>query len=324
MRILRRKASGIVVALAACAMFGVSSAGAKDPLVIVSWGGSWGDAVKHAYTDPFEKEFGEKFVFVNYNGGIAELRAQVRSGNPTWDIMDMNGPDITLACEDGLLEEVNPSQIPAAADGTPGDKDWLPGGVQPCGVGNIIQANIMAYSKATFPKDAPKSVADFWDLKKFPGKRAMLKSPRTNLEWALIADGVPREKVYEVLATEDGVDRAFRKMSEIKDEVIWWEAGAQPPQILADGEAAIVTAYNGRIHHAAANEGQPFKVMWDTQIWDFGAMGVVKGAPHKERAMAFLLKGLATPEYQARVTSYISYGPMRLSAASMVDPKSQG
>ena len=98
------------------------------------------------------------------------------------------------------------------------------------------------------------SINDVCDLKKFPGKRSLQKKPINNLEWALIADGVPAGEVYDVLSTEEGVQRAFKKLDTIKDSVIWWEEGAQPPQLLADKEVAFASAYNGRIFNAAVNE----------------------------------------------------------------------
>jgi putative spermidine/putrescine transport system substrate-binding protein len=102
-------------------------------------------------------------------------------------------------------------------------------------------------------------MADFFNTKKFPGKRGMRKTPKANLEMALIADGVANKDVYEMLATDAGVDRAFAKLDTIKDHVVWWEAGAQPPQLLADGEVAMTTAYNGRIFNAIAEENKPLK-----------------------------------------------------------------
>ena len=75
----------------------------------------------------------------------------------------------------------------------------------------------------------------------------MRKSPKVTMEFALIADGVPVSKVYDVLGTEEGVARAFAKLDTIKDDVVWWEAGAQPPQLLADGEVVFTTAWNGRV-----------------------------------------------------------------------------
>ena len=103
----------------------------------------------------------------------------------------------------------------------------------------------------------------------------MRRVPDVNLEFALLADGVPSEQVYEVLSTQEGLDRAFRKLDTIKDQVVWWEAGAQAPQLLADGEVAMSTAYNGRIFNAQVLENQPFVIVWDGQILDRGQLVAV-------------------------------------------------
>ena len=109
---------------------------------------------------------------------------------------------------------------------------------------------------------------DFFDLERFPGRRGMRRSPVANLEFALMGDGVPAEEVYAVLDTRAGVERAFRKLDTIKDEVVWWETGAQPPQMLADGEVLMSTAYNGRIFNAQVLEEQSFVIVWDGQVLD--------------------------------------------------------
>ena len=137
------------------------------------------------------------------------------------------------------------------------------------------------------------------------------------MEFALIADGVPAAEVYDVLATPEGVDRAFAKLDTIKDDVVWWEAGAQPPQLLADGEVAMTTAYNGRIFNAVAGEDKPFEIVWDGQVWDLDLWVIPKGAKNMENALDFLKFSTATEQLAAQA-SYISYGPARKSSAPMV------
>ena len=155
--------------------------------------------------------------------------------------------------------------------------------------------------------------------KTFPGKRALQKNPFVNLEWALIADGVPAADVYKVLNTPEGVDRAFKKLDTIKSEVIWWEAGAQPPQILADGQASIVSAWNGRIFNAVVADKKPFKIVWDQQGLDWDWWAIPKGTPKLDAAYKFL-SFASGPEPQAEQTKYISYGPANMDAVPNIDP----
>lgn len=132
-----------------------------------------------------------------------------------------------------------------------------------------------------------------------------------------MADGVPPEDVYDVLSTKAGVDRAFAKLDTIKDSLIWWEAGAQPPQMLADGEAVMVSAYNGRIFNAVVKEHKPFVIIWDHQVYNLDFYAAVKGTRHLKAAMDFVRFATST-EALANQTKYISYGPVRKSSMALV------
>ena len=146
----------------------------------------------------------------------------------------------------------------------------------------------------------PTTAADFYDLAKFPGKRGLRKGAKGNLEFALMADGVAPADVYAMLGTPEGVDRAFAKMDSIKSDVVWWEAGAQPPQLLADGEVAMTTAYNGRLFAAAIGEGKPFQIVWDGQVYENEMYVVPKGAPNKDEAMDFIAYATSTEGLRAQ------------------------
>ena len=153
--------------------------------------------------------------------------------------------------------------------------------------------------------EGPTTAADFFDLTKFPGKRGLKKGAKAVLEFALLADGVPAAEVYAVLATPEGVDRAFAKLDTIKAETVWWEAGAQPPQLLADGEVAMTTAYNGRIFAAAVGEGKPFQIVWDGQIYENESYVVPKGAPNKDLALEFIKYATSTEGLRAQAAAHL-------------------
>jgi putative spermidine/putrescine transport system substrate-binding protein len=165
----------------------------------------------------------------------------------------------------------------------------------------------------------PTTAADFFDLKKFPGKRGMWKSPKHNIEFALIADGVPVNRVYEVLRTPDGVARAFRKLDTIKSQIVWWEAGAQPPQLLSDKAVLMTTAWNGRIYDAVVKHKKNFVIVWDGQGLDYDWFVIPKGHPQKELALKFIAFA-STPEVQANQSKYISYGPTTHKALKLITP----
>jgi putative spermidine/putrescine transport system substrate-binding protein len=254
-------------------------------------------------------------VSEDYNGGLAEVKAQVEAGNVTWNVVDVELSDAVRGCDEGLLEPIDHSQLPPAPDGTPAVDDFIAGALPECAVANIVWSTIFAYDSSK--TSGVTGIADFFDLEKFPGKRGLRKNPKAQLEMALMADGVAAEDVYDVLGTPEGVDRAFAKLDTIKDSVVFWEAGAQPPQLLADGEVVMTTAYNGRIFNAAAGEGKPFVVNWDAQILDFDLWVIPKGAPNMEATLDFV-KFSTDTQRLADQAEWIAYGPARKSSGPLV------
>jgi putative spermidine/putrescine transport system substrate-binding protein len=223
------------IAVLAGAALGLSTvaAGARD-LSIVSWGGAYQEAQEKVYFDPFRSATGIKMTAESWDGGVGVLRAKVEGGNANWDVVQVEAEELALGCEEGLFEKLDWSKI--------GGKDqYLPAAVHDCGVGAIFWDFNLAYDGDKF-KDGPKSWADFFDLKKFPGKRGLRQGPKSTLEVALMGDGVKPSEVYDVLRTEAGIDRAFAKLDTIKDVTVFWKPGAQPPQWLASGEVAMTTA----------------------------------------------------------------------------------
>jgi putative spermidine/putrescine transport system substrate-binding protein len=300
----------------AAAPAGTSLAGKS--LVVVSWGGAYTKSQIEAYHKPFEAQTGAKINSVDYNGGIAEIKAQVESGNVTWDVVDLELADAQRACDEGLLEKIDAGTLPAAPDGTPAVQDFIPNGITSCAVTSIVFSHIIAYDDTKFPEKKPTKLADFFDVKNFPGKRGMRKtSPKINLELALRADGVAGDQVYQTLSTQEGVARAFKKLDSIKNDVIWWEPGSQPPQLLADGQVTMTTAYNGRIFDAQIAEGKPFVIIWDGQLQELDVFSIVKGTKNLDTALQFLAFATDTQRLadQAR---WIAYGPARKSSLPLV------
>ena len=225
----------LVVAAAASLLAG--SALAQSQLTVVNFGGANGNAQKKAYVEPFEKATGTKIVGVEYNGEQAKIKAMVETKKVTWDVVEVESPDAARGCDEGLFEKIDWAKVGNKAD-------FQPAAVQECGVGIFIWSTVMAYNGDKL-KDGPKTWADFWDTRKFAGKRGMRKGARYNLEFALMADGVKPADVYKVLASKDGAERAFKKLTELKPNIQWWEAGAQPPQFLVAGDVTMTTAFNG-------------------------------------------------------------------------------
>ena len=308
----------LIAALAVAIAAFPAGAQEDDFITVVSWGGSYARSSVKAYHERFVEETGIRIKLDEYNGGLAQVRAQAETGNVTWDVVDMEAGDALLGCDEGLLETIDYETLLPAPDGTPAKQDFLDVYDVECGAKNLVYSTVYAYNDTRFPDLKPATMADFFDLDKFPGRRGMRRVPNANLEFALVADGVPADQVYELLSGEEGIARAFRKLDSIKKQVVWWEAGAQPPQMLADGEVAMSTAYNGRIFNAWALENQPFTIVWDGQLLAFGYQVIVAGTPKLELARRFVAYATST-ESLANLTRYISYGPLRRSSLALVD-----
>lgn len=269
-----------------------------DDITVVSWGGSFQEAERHAFFDPAAKALGIT-IKEDTTNGIQDVRAQVQSGNPTWDVTELGSNSCVQLKEEGMLEPLDYSIIDT--DGVPKslvDSHW---------VGIIFFSTVLGYNTEAYD-EPPKSWADFFDAEKFPGARSMYRKPYYNLEIALMADGVPRDQVYPL-----DVDRAFKKLGTIKDDVVvWWKSGAQSAQLVKDGEVEMIAAWNGRIGNAV-KDGATAAISWEGALLDFDCLVVPKGAPNKEMAMKAINEFLK-PENQAMLPKYINYGPVNAKA----------
>ncbi|WP_198585991.1 ABC transporter substrate-binding protein [Pararhizobium haloflavum] len=291
-----------------------------DSLTIVSWGGAYERSQQLAYYEPFTEETGVEILQESESAnGLAGIRSQVEAGNVSWDVVDLLQSDAQRACDEGLLEVIDPAEwLADGDDGTPPEEDFIENTMGDCFIPQILYATMFAYNTEAFPDGGPQTVEDIWDLEAFPGTRALQRIPQKNLEWALLADGVEPDQVYEVLATEEGQDQAFAKLDEIRDSVIWWEEGAQPPQLLADQEAVIATAYNGRIFDAQMNEDQPFEIMWDHQMFEVDGWVIPVGNEDELDTIKEFIRFSTDTQRLADQAQYIAYGPARNSSASKV------
>jgi len=303
---------------AALAIASMTTQAQEDSLTVVSWGGSYGAAQQKHVIDPFQKDTGVKVLFEDYSGGVAEMKAQVDSGNIQWDVVDFEVIDLERACSEGLLEEVPRDILPAGVDGTPAEEDFIPEALaSECAVGNIVWAVVYAYNDRTIGDTKPASITDFFDTTKIPGKRALRKRPQVNMEWALMADGVAPEDVYEVLATPEGQQRAFDKLDTIKKDIVWFDSWSQAPQLLNDGGAVLVQSANGRFYDAIRQEGKPFVIVWDGNVYDLDAWAVLKGSPKKDLAFQFI--AYATGSKPLAGMPDVAYGPTRKSSLPLAD-----
>ena len=299
---------GVTAALGAAMLLAGGTAGARD-LTVVSWGGTYQDAQREIYFEPFSEAIGAPVLDESWDGGIGVIAAKTQAGTPNWDVVQVESEELELGCFDGMYETID-------WDALGGRDKFIDAAVSDCGVGAIVWTTGLSFD-ADRLETAPTSWADFWDLEAFPGQRGFRRGPKYSMEFALMADGVAPEEVYDVLSTPEGVDRAFAKLDEIKDDIVWWESGAQPLQLLASGEVVMTTAYNGRITGINQTEGTNFEVVWPGSIYAVDSWVILKDSPNAEAAMEFIAFASA-PENQSKLPEHVAYGLPNKEAAAMV------
>jgi putative spermidine/putrescine transport system substrate-binding protein len=272
-------------------------------IVVTDFGGAMRDIWRRVGYDPFSYLTGVQIIEDTSDSAL--LRSQVESGSVEWTVSQQGGSTGILLGMQGMLEPLDYDVI---------QRDRLVEGISgEHTVACLFWSTVMAYNTDEFGDSPPQGWADFWDVENFPGERGLYDWPFPNLEFALIADGVPKDEVYPL-----DIDRAFEVMDRIKDDIlVWWEAGAQPPQLLADGELDICTAWNGRITAAQA-EGQPLDIQWNEACLSFDVFTVPSGTPEREIGMD-LVNFMSRPEVQARMARLIPYGPVHQDAFDHLD-----
>lgn len=286
---------------------------AARPLTVVSWGGAYQEAQKQVYFEPFRAATGVDMIDESWDGGVGVLRSKVEGGTDSgWDVIQVESEELAVGCDEGMYLQLDWSKIG-------GTDAYLPQAVSECGVGAIVYNFVLGYDRDKL-QNPPAGWADFFDTTKYPGKRALRQGPKTNLEIALIADGVAPSDVYTVLATSEGVDRAFDKLTSIRNDLVWWKSGAQPPQLLASGEVVLTSVYNGRIDAANRNDRRNFGIQWNGSLYTIDSWVILKTTPNQEAAYRFL-DFVGKAENQAKLPEAIAYGVTSKAAAAMIDPK---
>jgi len=314
------KIKTIMLGTAAIAMS--ATATLAEDMTIVSWGGAYSASQLQAYDVPYSANTGVNIIHDESSSeAVAKLRAMNEAGNVTWDVVDVVAADAMRLCDEGLAEVIDhDTQLADAPDGTKATVDFGDLIVSECFIPQIVYSTTFGYRNDLVGATAPTSVCSVFDTAAYPGKRALQKSPLNNMEWALMCDGVAKSDVFDVLATDEGQSRAFAKLDTIKGDVIWWNAGADTPQLLADGEVIMGSAYNGRLFSLIVEQKQDVSMLWDAQVYDLDGWIIPTGLSDERKARALDYVKFATDTQRlADQSKYISYGPARASSAPLVD-----
>ena len=279
---------------------------AQQQITVVNFGGANANAQKKAFYEPYEKA-GNKLVAVEYNGEQAKIKAMVEAKNVSWDVVEVESPELARGCEEGLYEKLDYSKIGPKAD-------FVPAAVNECGVGIFVWSTALAYN-ADRLKEAPTSWADFWNARDFPGRRALRKHPFDTLEEALMASGVPNDKVYPL-----DLDRAFKALDQIKPKVdVWWNSGAQVEQMLKSGEVDLIATWVSRPQSANA-DGANIGIVWNQNIWGVDSWSILAGTPNADACREFI-KFASEPQRMASLVQYFAAGVTQPEAFKHIKPE---
>jgi putative spermidine/putrescine transport system substrate-binding protein len=310
---LKIKLAGIGVAAAVFAMASPQPLPAQaEELRIFTFGGSYNDFLKKVVVDPFEKATGIKVTLDSWSMKIGQIRTMVESGAVTADLIVGDPWDAAAGCDEGILDKIDPSFL--------GDlSDMRPGSVIPCGIGSHMFTVTFTWDKDKTP-NAPKDMAGFFDIKKYPGKRSLTSRLYTTFEYALLADGVPPDQIYNVLRQPDGIERVFKVLDPMKDQIVWWDAAQISVTTLANNEVAYSLVPINRYFNAVLNDKRNWETTWDHFAYGYDTWFIPKGAPNKENAIKFL-QYMMDPKRLGELATLFVTPPARISALQYMDPQ---
>jgi putative spermidine/putrescine transport system substrate-binding protein len=290
----------------------------RDPVMIASWGGAYQAAQQKILFDGFASRTGIAVEPVTLTG-LKSLRDALAAPGRKPAVADLPASEAEEACAQGLTEPLDTRFLAISASGETPDRDFLvPAG--PCGIPSTLMAEVVLYDKAALGSNAPARAADLFDLKTFPGKRALKRDAEGTLEWALLADGVEPNLLYATLATQAGVERAFAKLDQIRDSVLWWDHGDVPIKALAHKEVVMAAAYGARAYQAIVADSQAFGIVWPGALVTANRWVLLKGAAESDAAREFI-KFATDRERLADLARVLPYGPARRSAVSDLPPE---
>jgi putative spermidine/putrescine transport system substrate-binding protein len=280
---------------------GATSAACNPPkqdgvtLSFVSFGGVYQEAQRKAWLQPYTELTGVQFT-EDENSSNATIKSQVEAGSVTWDVVDV-GNDFGLDVHKDLLEPLDYTLIPKGElNADLGITDYR--------IPDITYGVVLAYNTEKTGGQKPAGWADYFDTAKIPGKRgAWDYSEGGMFEFALMADGVKPADLYPL-----DLERATKKLDTIKDDIVFWESGAQSQELIGSGEVSMTMIWNGRGWSAKNIDNKPVEIQWNQQIVTADYLVIPKGSPNKDAAMKFIAY-TACADHNAGPSEFIPYGP---------------
>ena len=301
----------IAVSLVACSTVSdttgdnnTSAAPSTNELTFTGSGGVTQEAVFKSELEPFGQKFG---ITITQDSpvDVAKLKVMIESGNVSWDVLHTS-PFLVLQNCGTLFEPIDTSIV----DQSKSPAELL----SKCATPSVLSAQMIYYNTDKFKTNPPKSWNDFFDTKKFPGKRGISKTVSGGaVEAALLADGVSPKDLYPL-----DYKRAFAKLDTIRDSLVFWETGAQQQQQIESGQVDLTIGWPGRAHGAVVN-GAHFEPVWQACLYLPDVYAVAKNAPNKVNAMKFINYAISAGP-QAKNSDLVPYASINSEVEPSTDP----
>jgi putative spermidine/putrescine transport system substrate-binding protein len=282
--------------LASAAVLPQAGLGAPAGLTIAVAAGALAQAIDTAFATPFAQAGGSIVAVIGTDGSVAAARAAHA------DVAVIDAAALAAGCKSGALQKLDWNALGGRAR-------QISGAASDCGEGAVLRSLVLAWNRDKFP--GQPSWVEFWDVAKVPGKRGLRRGARGNLELALLADGVAAGDVYSTLRSDAGVQRAFRKLDQLKPYLVWWAADPDAAKLLQSGEVLMTSAPAETIYAAqrgANGAAYPaFAVQWADSLTCIDSFAIPAGDPNAAQALKFLAFA-ADPKNQRRLPPLGGYG----------------
>lgn len=286
-------------------------------LRVGTFSGGYRKAQEKSILKPFEEKSSLPVVITSSEMSRDKLLEALQSSQSPWDVADVPLEVAEAACDKGLLLPFDPQLLASASDGKGAKDDFIDGALTKCGVSSVAWSSVVVYEKPAQRRPEPRKLEDMFDVVKFPGNRALPSGPRYLLEMALLADGVAPAEVYKLLGTEEGLSRAFKKLDQIKNHIVWWDKQQDAFEFLRAKRATFAVAFNGRAFQESALSPRTIGVIYQGQVFSLNAWVIPKVSQRPKEAAEFI--AFATePSRLAAQAAEFPYGPARRSAVALV------
>ena len=275
-------------------------------LRVASWGGAYGKAQARAIIEPARTEL-----------DILIERVAVDDESPQTagaDVLEVNQSSLVQGCRSGAFARIQPIDLSRGPNGTDGAGDFIADGITDCGVATFAWSALVLIDGENFRRATPRTLADVFDVRRFPGKRAFPRRMENLLEMLAVASGVEKSGVYEALRDRKTLDEIYARLEKLLPHIVWTNSAAEAVTLLERGKARFALAYSGRAFRKTL--AGRLSAIWDGHIYDHGSWVISANARDRELAKSFI--ALATsPKMLAAQARIWPYGPMRKSAAAM-------